>query len=280
MAVKILTDSVADLPPEIVRDLDITVIPIILRWGEEILRDGVDITAEEFYERLRHSKIPPTTSLPSPGMFVEAYDKIAENADAILAITVSSRMSGTYEVAVSSSRLMQQKCRVEVIDSETATMCQGFLVIKAARAAKAGKSLDEITDIVRTNIPRVDFLCTFDTLEYLKRGGRIGKAQAFLGSLLKINPLINLRAGVVEPAGRTHSRFRAIERLVDFVLDYSHIEELAILSATTPQESELIARRVSHVFPRERIFFSRPTPVIGTHTGPGFILVGVMGDKA
>jgi len=279
MAVKILTDSVADLPADIVKELDITVIPIILRWGEEVLRDGVDITAEQFYERLKRSKIPPTTSLPSPGMFVEAYDKLADSADAIAAITVSARMSGTYEVAVSSSRLMQKKCRVEVIDSKTATMCQGFLVIKAARAAKAGKNLDEITETVRANIPRVDFLCTFDTLEYLKRGGRIGKAQAFLGSLLKINPLINLREGVVEPAGRTHSRSRAIDRLVDFVLGYRHVEELAILSATTPHESEFIAKRVSRVFPRERIYFSRPTPVIGTHTGPGFILVGVLGDK-
>jgi len=279
MAVKILTDSVADLPPDIVKELDITVVPIILRWGEEIFRDGVDITAEQFYERLRRSKIPPTTSLPSPGMFVEAYDKMADSADAIVAITVSSRMSGTYEVAVSSSRLMQNKCRVEVIDSETATMCQGFLVIKAARAARAGKSPDEINEIVRANIPRADFLCTFDTLEYLKRGGRIGKAQAFLGSLLKINPLINLREGVVEPAGRTHSRSRAIDRLVDFVLSYRHIEELAILSATTPHESEIIAERISQAFPRERIYFSRPTPVIGTHTGPGFILVGVLGDR-
>ncbi|MBN1369128.1 MAG: DegV family protein [Dehalococcoidaceae bacterium] len=279
MSVKILTDSVADLPADIVKELDIAVIPIILRWGEEIFHDGVDITAEQFYERLKRSKIPPTTSLPSPGMFVEAYDKMADSADAIVAITVSSRMSGTYEVAVSSSRLMQKKCRVEVIDSETATMCQGFLVIKAARAAKEGKSLEEIIDVIRVNMPRVDFLCTFDTLEYLKRGGRIGKAQAFLGSLLKINPLITLREGIVEPAGRTHSRSRAIDRLVDFILSYKHIEELAILSATTPHESEMIAKRTSHVFPRERIFFSRPTPVIGTHTGPGFILAGVLGDR-
>jgi DegV family protein with EDD domain len=279
MTVKIVTDSVADLPSQVVKELDITVVPILIRWGEELYRDGIDLTAEQFYERLKRSKIPPSTSVPSPGTFAEAYDKLAEEANEILAIIVTSRLTGTYNVALQSIGLMKRKCRVEVIDSKCATMAEGFVVMKAAQAAQAGASLDEVMEVTRKTIPRVDFLSTFDTLEYLKRGGRIGKAQAFLGSILKVNPLITLRDGVVEPVGRTRSRAKAIDRLCEFAMSYSHIEEIAIEEATTPDEAEMIAERLSAKFPKERIYRSKPSPVIGAHTGPGFLLVAVLGDK-
>ena len=279
MTVKIVTDSVADLPSQVVKELDITVVPILIRWGEELYRDGIDLTAEQFYERLKRSRIPPSTSVPSPGTFAEAYDKLAEEANEILAIIVTSRLTGTYNVALQSIGLMKRKCRVEVIDSKCATMAEGFVVMKAAQAAQAGASLDEVMEVTRKTIPRVDFLSTFDTLEYLKRGGRIGKAQAFLGSILKVNPLITLRDGVVEPVGRTRSRAKAIDRLCEFAMSYSHIEEIAIEEATTPDEAEMIAERLIAKFPKERIYRSKPSPVIGAHTGPGFLLVAVLGDK-
>ena len=279
MTVKIVTDSVADLPSHVVKELDITVVPILVRWGEELYRDGIDLTAAQFYERLKRSRIPPSTSVPSPGTFAEAYDKLAEEANEILAIIVTSRLTGTYNVALQSIGLMKRKCRVEVIDSKCATMAEGFVVMKAAQAAQAGASLDEVMEVARKTIPRVDFLSTFDTLEYLKRGGRIGKAQAFLGSILKVNPLITLRDGVVEPAGRTRSRAKAIDRLCEFAMSYSHIEEIAIEEATTPNEADRIAERLSIKFPKERIYRSKPSPVIGAHTGPGFLLIAVLGDK-
>jgi DegV family protein with EDD domain len=279
MTVKIVTDSVADLPPEVVKELGITVVPILVRWGEELYRDGIDLTAEQFYERLRRSRIPPVTSVPSPGIFAEVYDRLAEEADGILAIILSSRLSGTYNVALQSVGLMKKKCRVEVIDSKCGTMAEGFIAMKAAKAAQAGANLDEVIDIARKTIPRVDFLATFDTLEYLKRGGRIGKAEAFLGSILNVNPLITLRDGVVEPVGRTRSRAKAIDRLCEFAMSYSHIEEMAIEEATTPDEAERIAERLSAKFPKERIYRSKPGPVIGAHTGPGFLIVAVLGDK-
>jgi len=279
MTVKIVTDSVADLPSHVVKELDITVVPILVRWGEELYRDGIDLTAAQFYERLKRSRIPPSTSVPSPGTFAEAYDKLAEEANEILAIIVTSRLTGTYNVALQSIGLMKRKCRVEVIDSKCATMAEGFVVMKAAQAAQAGASLDEVMEVARKTIPRVDFLSTFDTLEYLKRGGRIGKAQAFLGSILKVNPLITLRDGVVEPAGRTRSRAKAIDRLCEFAMSYSHIEEIAIEEATTPNDADRIAERLSAKFPKERIYRSKPSPVIGAHTGPGFLLIAVLGDK-
>lgn len=279
MSVKVVTDSVADLPPQVVNELGITVIPVNVRFGTEVYRDGVDLTAEQFYDRLVHGKTLPVTSVPSPGTFAEAYDKLAEETDEILAIIVSAKLSGTYEVALQSIGLMERKCRVEVIDSRWATMAQGFIVMKAARAAQAGASLDGLIEVVQKTMPRVDFLSTFDTLEYLKRGGRIGKAQAFLGSILRVNPLITLRDGVVEPAGRTRSRAKAIERLYNFVMSYSYIEEMAVEDTATPDEAEMLVERLSFKFPKERIYRSKMTPAIGTHTGPGLLLVAILGDR-
>jgi len=279
MTVKIVTDSVADLPSQVVKELGITVIPLNVRFGEEVYRDGIDLTAEQFYERLMHSKTPPATSVPPPASFAEAYDKLAEETDEILVITLSSKLSATYEVALQSIGLMKRKCRVEAIDSGWATMAEGFIVMKAARAARDGASLDEVIDMTRKTIPRVDFLSAFDTLEYLRRGGRIGRAQASLGSMLRVNPLITLRDGVFEPAGRTLSRAKAIEHLYNFAMSYSYIEEMAVEDAACPDDAEALVERLGSKFPKERIYRSRTTPVIGTHTGPGFLLVTILGDR-
>ena len=279
MAVKIVTDSVADLPPQVAKELGITAIPLNVRFGTEVYRDGIDLTAEQFYDRLKHSEILPVTSVPSPGSFAEAYDKLAGETDEILVITLSSKLSGTYEVALQSIGLMKRKCRVEVIDSQWAVMAEGFIVIAAAKAVQAGASLDEVMAIARRNISRVDFHAAFDTLEYLRRGGRIGKAQALLGSMLKVNPLITLKDGVVEPAGRTRSRVKAIDHLYNFAMSYSHIDEIAVEDAACPDEAEALVERLSSKFSKEQIYRSRTTPVIGTHTGPGLLLVAVLGDR-
>jgi DegV family protein with EDD domain len=279
MPVKIVTDSVSDIPPHVVQELGITVIPVLVRFGEEVYRDGIDITSDQFYDRLVQSKFLPATSVPAPVTFAKTYDKLAEETDGILAITVTSRLSGIYDVASQSVGLMKRQCRVEVVDSQWAVMPQGFIVIKAAQAAQAGANLDEILDVVRHNIPRVDMRAVFDTLEYLKKGGRIGRAQALLGSMLRVNPIITLKDGIVEPAGRARSRAKAIDILYDFVASYSHIEGLAVEAAVCPEDSDLLVERLGAIFPKERIYRTRTTPVIGTYTGPGLLLVAVLGDK-
>jgi DegV family protein with EDD domain len=279
MTVKIVTDSVADLPPQVAQELGITVVPLIVRFGEETYRDGVDLTTEQFYEKLQTSQVFPSTSVPSPQTFAQAYDKLAEEADEILAIVLSSKLSATYEVALQSIEQMKRKCRVEVIDSLSATMAEGFIVMKAARAAKAGASLEEVMEVARKNIPRIDFLAAFDTLEYLRRGGRIGRAAAFLGSVLKINPIITLKDGLVEPAGRTRSRAKALDHLYDFAASYPHIEEMAVGDTACPDEADALRERLGAIFPKERIYRSKMTPVIGTHTGPGLLLVAILGDR-
>jgi len=279
MTVKIITDSVADLPPEVVKELGITVIPLVLRFGAETYRDGVDLDADQFYEKLQTSPAFPATSVPPPDAYVEAYDRLAGEADAIVVVTVSSRLSATHEVASQAVGQMSKKCRVEVIDSLTATMAEGFIAMRAAQAAQAGADLKEVMAVARKNIPRSDFLAAFDTLEYLRKGGRIGRAQAFLGSVLKINPLITLKAGLVEPAGRTRSRARAIDRLYEFAAGCAHIEEMAVADTACPQDAEALVERLGAIFPAGRIYRSRMTPVIGAHTGPGLLLVAVLGDR-
>lgn len=278
MTVKIVTDSVADLSPQVTKELGITVIPINVRFGTELYRDGIDLTVEQFYHRLEHEQTVPVTSVPSPLTFAETYDKLAEETDEILAIIVSSKLTGTYEVAVQSRGLMKRKCRVEVIDSGWAVMAQGFIVITAARAAQAGASLDELIEIIHRNMKRVDFRAAFDTLEYLRRGGRIGAAQAFLGSVLKVNPIITLRNGVVYPVVRERSRARALDHLNNFVMSYAHIEEMAVEDGAAP-DAEILVKRLSAKFPEERIYRSKTSPAIGAHTGPHILIVTVLGDK-
>ena len=279
MTVKIVTDSVSDLPPGVANKLGITVVPLVVRFGTEVYRDGIDLTSEQFYDKLVNSKILPTTSVPSPSAFAEVYDKLAEETDEIMVITLTSKLSATYEVALQSAGLMKRKCRVEVIDSQWAVMAQGMVVITAAKAANAGTSLDEVMTITQRNIHRVDMRAAFDTLEYLHRGGRIGRAQAFLGSLLKMNPIIGIKDGEVFPFARERSRAKAIDYLYNFVTSFSSIEEMAVEDAACPGDAELLVERLSANFPKERIYRSKTTPVIGTHTGPHLLLVAVMGDR-
>jgi len=279
MSVSIVTDSVADLPPQTVRELGITVIPLYVHFGKMAYRDGIDLTPGTFYEYLANARTLPTTSVPSLGEFAERYDELAEDTDDIIVITVTSKLSATYEVASQAITLMRKKCRIRVIDSTLAVMAQGLLVIKAAEAAQAGASLEEIEGLVNDNILRADMRAAFSTLKYLARGGRIGKAQALLGSMLNVNPVIGLKDGEVFPFGRERSRTKAIQHLSDFARGYTSIEKMAVEYAGPPDEAEILIEHLSSFFPREQIYTSRASPVIGTHTGPSLLIVAVLGDR-
>jgi len=279
MSIKIVTDSLGDVPSEVAEELGISVIPITVLFGTEVYRDGVDLTTEQFYDKLAHGKTLPTTAVPPLGVFVEVYDKLAGETDEILVITISHKYSATYDTALHAVELIKRKCRVEVIDSLWAVMAQGLIVITAAQAAKAGASFDELVELTRKNMRRMDLRMAFDTLEYLKRGGRIGRAQAFLGSMLKVNPILGMRDGETVPFARECSRAKAIDYLYNFAMGFSHIEELAVEDATTPDEAEALVERLSPKFPKERIYRSKVSPVVGTHVGPHVLAVSVLGDK-
>ena len=274
--VKIVTDSVSDIPAKVAQELGITVVPLYVRFGAEVYRDRVDLSSEEFYRRLATSRIFPTTATAAPGEFAQVYDKLAEETDEILSIHASSRLTAVYEVALQGKKQMKRKCRVEVVDSQAAIMAEGFITIVAAKEAQSGAKLDQIADTVRKNIPKVHLRMCFDTLEYLRRGGRIGRAQALLGSMLRVNPILGLKDGEPYPFGRPRSRAKAIEQIYNFVRSFPNIRELAIEHATTPDEVEALVQRLDDVFPKERIYICTLSPIIGAHVGPHVIGVAVL----
>ena len=274
--VKIVTDSTSDLTHEIASMLGITVVPLYVNLGGVTYRDNIDLTTEDFYRKLEQSDTLPTTSSPSPGNFTEVYDKLATETDEILTITISSKLSASYKTAVAGKEIRKSNARVEIIDSLSAIAGLGLIVISAAKAAQAGQSLDEVINVTRSSMQRVEFRIAFDTLEYLKRGGRIGAAQAFLGSMLKVNPILTIKDGVIEGVARPRSRTKAMDFLYDFVASYAHIEEMVIEDANTPDDVETLLDRLGSIFPRERIYRMKVSPVIGTHVGPRVLGLGVL----
>ncbi len=279
MAVKVVTDSLGDIPSGVVEELGITVIPIEVFFGTKSYRDGLDITTDQFYRKLSHSKILPTTRIPALSVFVQTYERLAGETGEIAVITSSHKLSASYEATLQAIELMKKKCRVEVIDSGWAVMAQGLIVIEAAKAAQAGASLNEVVTLIRKNIPRADVRMAFATLDYLKEGGRIGKAQAFLGAVLRVTPILGIKNGVVYPFVREHSRARAIDYLYDFAASFSHIDEIAVEDANTPDDADMLVERLSSKFPKERIYRSKVSAGIGVHVGPGVLGVALLGDK-
>jgi len=279
MPVKIITDSPSDVPSEVAKELGITIIPVNVLFGTQSFRDGIDLTTEQFYDKLTHSKTLPTTAVPPIGIIVDAFDKVAEETDEIVAITLSRKFSAINEVALQARELMKRKCRVEVIDSREGAMAEGLIVIAAAKATNAGASLDAVVKLTQHNIPRAEIRMAFDTLEYLKRGGRIGRAQAFLGSVLRMNHILGIKDGGAYPIARERSRARAIAHLYSFAMSFSHIDEMAVEDATTPDDAERLVERLSAKFPKERIYRSKVSPVVGTHVGPRVVSVAVLGDR-
>jgi DegV family protein with EDD domain len=279
MPVRVVTDSVSDISPSIAASLDITVVPLNIVIDGITYRDGVDLTTDEFYRRLEHEVISPTTSTPAPYVFTGVFDSLADESEGILVITIGRKLSATADSALKAVELMKKKCRVAVVASELAMMAEGLLVIAAAKAARVGVPLDELVEMTRRNIPRVGIRIAFDTLEYLKRGGRIGKAQAMFGSMLGINPIIGIKDGEVFPFGRERSRARAIDHLCQFATEYKKIDELAVEDATTPDETGAFLERICQKFARDSVYLSKVSPVIGTNVGPRVIGVAVLGDR-
>ncbi len=274
--VKLVTDSVADLPPEVVKELEITVIPLNVHFGQETYRDRVDLGSDDFYQKLEHSSTFPSTSAPSPGLFAEVFDGLAIKCNQIMGVFVSRKLSATYDSAVQGVRLMKRKCQVEIVDSALGIMGQGLLVMEAAKKALSGANLSELADMVSKNIPRVHIRITLDTLEYLARGGRIGKVQALMGSVLRMNPILGIKDGVASPFARVRSRAKATDWLCDFASKFEKVKALAVEYGTNIAEAKALAERISSIFPKVPIYLSNVSPVIGTHTGPSVLSVTVM----
>jgi len=274
MKIMVVTDSTSDLPEQVVRELGITVVPALVQFGDKVFHAGVDLSTEEFYHKLQTNSVPPRTSAPSPGTFREVYSRLAHEAEAIISIHVSAKMSATYDAARLGS--VDLKCPISIVDSQTASMACGLLVIVAARAAREGVSLSEIEEVIRTAVPLTVTYGVFGTLEYLYKGGRIGRAQAFLGSILKLNPILAIRAGEILPIARVRTRPKAIERLCEILRASGIPREMSVMSTTEPEEAEALAQRLSPLFPSERMYRASIGPAMGTYVGPGAVGVSVI----
>lgn len=269
--VRIVTDSASDLPPEMAAELGISVVPLQVIFGREVYRDGIDLTPEEFFEKLTSAPVLPRTSQPSVGAFEEVFERLCQETDSILSINLSSSLSGTYNSAQIARDSFRQRCNIEVIDSRLASMGLGLVAASCARLAREGADLREVSNYAKRLIPNVHILFAVETLDYLQRGGRLGRAQAFVGSLLNIKPLLKIEEGEVRPSEKVRTRGKALDRLVEFVELFPAIRELVVMHATTPADVDLLIKRIEPIVPREKIMVARFGPVVSTHTGPGVI---------
>lgn len=267
--VKVVTDSTADIPSEIIRSLDIAVVPIYVVFGDKVYRDRVDISEEDFYRRLVSDSIFPTTSVPSPKDFADVYSRLANDTDEIISIHLTSKESGIYNSALLGKQLVEKKCHIEVVDSQSISMSYGLLAMAAAREARAGASLSQVVESVRRSIQRIHILFLVDTLKYVVRGGRIGKAQGMLGTVLGVRPLLTMRDGDLSISGIARTRLKAVQRLYDFAGGFPGLKEAAVSYTTNRDEAEALAKRIEAASPQAPVYVTRVGPALGTHAGPG-----------
>jgi len=277
MTVKIVTDSSADLPPQLAQQLGITVVPLYVRFGSEVYRERVDISDDEFYQRLLHGPTHPVTIQPSPQDFVNAYQELSPEADGIVSIHISSKLSGTCNSALQGKEMTDKGCPIEVVDSQLVSVGLGLISMAAATVAKTGADLQRVVEEVKQTVPNSHLLCLIDTLKYLLLGGRIGKAKALVGSLLSVKPLLTLKEGETVPVGQARSRSKGIERLFDFVKNATDIQDLAVAYSTTLDEAQALAERMGSIFTKEPIKVVRLGTTLGVHLGPGALVVALRG---
>ncbi len=282
--VKIVTDSSADVPCEIARALEIAVVPMNIHFGAETFLEGVTITTDQFYTRMVRDApaIMPKTSQPSPGAFIETYKRIAADCRDIISIHVSAALSGTYNSAVTAARQLNDSkaAHITVIDSRNASMCLGWTVMAAAEAAQRGESYADIINLVLDMIPRLHIPSMLETLEYVKYGGRIGKAQAFLGTLLNVKPILGIEGGEVIPIEKARTKNKALERLVDITRQHSPFEDIAVMHTHSPATASEVVELIAPFHPRERIIVAETCAAIGAHVGPGAIGVCVVSQPS
>jgi len=271
--VYIATDSTADLPLELINEYGITVVPLkVIFSGCEPLLDGVEIDTVEFYRRLVENREMPATSQPTPAEFAAAYGKLSAKGGKIISIHLSSKLSGTCQSA-RMAKEMVSGVDIEVIDSKLASMGLGLVVLEAAAAARAGKSKEEILDVINKLIPKIQVFFIVDSLDYLVRGGRIGKAQAFLGTILNIKPLLYLKEGIVNPHEKVRGKTRAIDRLVEIVEETAGNKKIkcSLVHGNDPAGVEQLRQKLAAKLNCDEPVVTGLGAVIGTHVGPGVL---------
>lgn len=274
MKVAVVTDSTSDIPPQLARSRGITVVPLTLNFEGRSLLDGVDIRPSEFYRKLPNATTHPTTSQPSAGQFAEAYANLLNDHDEIVSIHISEKLSGTYASAVQGAE-MTDTARVKVIDSELVSMSLGLVTLAAAHLAAQGQDARTISEKVVSMRREVQTYFSVATLEFLRRGGRIGRASALVGSVLQVKPVLCIRDGLVTPLERVRTFDRALNRIVELARELDHGHGLAVIvgHADSEADAERVARELEPV--SETLLVHPLGPVVGAHAGPGVVGLGV-----
>jgi DegV family protein with EDD domain len=276
--VAIVTDSTAYLPASILEEYSIKVIPLVVIWDGETYRDGIDITTADFYNRLSQSNSLPSTSQPSVEAFKECFQSLLDEGKDVAAILISSGISGTVNSATQAKTALDSD-RIEVIDSQTAGMAAGLHVLAAARKAAAGGTLEDVTEVARQAQQVTDVVFAVDTLEFLHRGGRIGGAKRFLGSMLNIKPILEMREGKIDAADQVRTQKRALERLMEIIDERSAGNSplrMAEMHSNVPDQAQALLEHLQTRFEPEEIYLAELSPVIGTHVGPGTLAITCM----
>ena len=278
--VAIVTDSTAYLPPETLRQYNISITPLSVIWGNDVYRDGVDILPDEFYKRLANSKVMPTTSQVTPGVMQSTFELLLEQGVDVLGIFVSSKISGTFQSAVQGREIIAgSENKMALIDSLWTTMALGMPVLTAARAAQAGENLSECQKIAERACKQTGVLLAMETLEFMRRGGRIGGAQALLGSVLNIKPVLEMREGVIEAVDKVRTKQKAIQRVVEVVSERIKGKapiRLAVTHANAESDARTLLEAARKELDPVETFLCPLSPVIGTHTGPGTVALNYM----
>ena len=269
--VRVVTDTACDLPDDILNELGIGLVSLRIRFGAEEFVDRVELSTKEFWARCASFDGLPETSAPSPGQFKEAFEKMAsEGATGVVCVNLSSKMSATIQAARQAATELEDRLPVRVVDSLSVTLGQGLIAIEAAKKAAAGGSLDEVASAAETAASKMTVFGVIDTLDNLKKGGRIGGAQAFLGAMLSIKPVIQVADGVVEPESKQRTRGKALRYVADKLRSAGPTAGLAAFGADAPDMDSFVTM-VESIVPREKILIGDVGPVIGTHAGPGAV---------
>ncbi|MDF1515070.1 MAG: DegV family protein [Anaerolineae bacterium] len=269
--IAIVTDSSAHIPESALEGLDIITIPLWLIWDEQRYRDSLDIDSPTFYQRLKSSKTLPSSSQPTPGEFIELFQKLSDKFEHIVVPIVSSAISGTYASAVLAQQALPE-LDIRVIDTLQSAMGCGIISLCAARAAAVGKSVEEVVATVKETCEKTYMMFVVDTLEYLHRGGRIGGAKRLLGSALKIKPLLHFHEGTIQPLASIRTKAKAVATLLDMIeekIKGTRIVEAAVMDIDVPDEGDSLAERLKARFIIPVVHRGGVSPVVGTHVGPG-----------
>lgn len=278
MGVKIVTDSTADLPQVLAEELDIAVVPLKVHFGEEEYLDWIELDSESFFQKLKNSDTMPRTSQPSPADFEAVYKRVGEYGDSIISLHISAQLSGTYQSATIAKSMLEDM-DIEVIDSKVTSMALGLVVVEAARAAKEGKSKEEILALVYNNMSKCRIFFGVDTLEYLQKNGRIGKAAALLGGMLNVKPVLTLENGAIIPKEKVRGKSKLQQVLVDTLAQEADGEvkgRVVVLHGDALDDALKLKEKIDEKYNFKESLISQIGAVIGTHTGPGVLGVAVI----